>query len=242
MLVVLLLVFASCCISLSVSGVWALFRTSRFAFLLRVAAFCWKKRVWAYAFSKQRLRILHRTSALDPLFRRPSGESLFFFVFAFQNVRVSVREHHTRTAYSFSGFLRLAVFFEADIARGDFGAEKVKIQIPVGNANFPLFQLLLRHRNPSTFSLQCVFWEAFLRTNNQPKKQRNKQTNKRTNKRTNKQTNKQTNQQTNKQTNEPTNKQTNKQTTRETNTQTKQHTNKHTNKPKERTHAYSKRF
>ena len=41
-LVVLLLVFASRCVSLSVGGVWALFRTVGLAFLLRVAAFCWK--------------------------------------------------------------------------------------------------------------------------------------------------------------------------------------------------------
>jgi hypothetical protein len=113
----------------------------------------------------------------------------------------------------------LAVFFEAEIARGDFGAEKVKIQIPVGNVIFLLFQLLLRHRNPSTFSLQCVFWEAFLRTNNQPKKQRNTQTNKQTNKRTNKQTNTRTNKPTNKQTNEQTNNQRNKHTNKATHKQ-----------------------
>ena len=71
---------------------------------------------------------------------------------------------------------------------------------------------------PRRFPLQCVFWAAFLRTTNQPKKQAHKRT--RTNEQTNEQTNKRTNQLTNKQTNKQPDEQTHKHSNEQTSAQT----------------------
>ena len=102
-------------------------------------------------------------------------------------------------------FFAWLFFFGAEIARGDFGAEKVKIQIRVGECYFSSFSAPFAiSKSLDVFSTNRVLGSLF--AYKQPTQE------------TKKQTNEQTNRQTSKQTNQQTNKQTNKQKTKETNT------------------------
>jgi hypothetical protein len=113
----------------------------------------------------------------------------------------------------------LGFFFEAEIARGDFGAEKVKTQMPVGECDFSSFPApFATLKSLDVFPTMCVLGSLF--AYNQPTKETNTQTHTRTNKQTNEQTNKRTNQQTNKQTNKQPDEQTHKQSNKQTSAQT----------------------